>query len=34
VSGTAQTLGNISDINKENDGVKIETKSGEFNTVL
>lgn len=34
VSGTAQSLGNISDINKETEAVKIETKSGEFNTVL
>lgn len=30
----AQNLGNISDINKEKNNVKIETKSGEFNTVL
>lgn len=34
VSGTAQSLGNISDTNKENNAEKIETKSGEFNTVL
>lgn len=34
VSWEAQALGNISDINKESDAVKIETKSGEFNTVL
>lgn len=34
VSGTAQSLWNISDINKETDSLKIETKSGEFNTVL
>lgn len=34
VSGKAQILGNISDINKENSNIKIETKSGEFNTVL
>jgi len=34
VSGTAQSLWNISDTNKENNAEKIETKSGEFNTVL
>ncbi len=34
VSGIAQKLGNISDMNKQNDAIKIETKSGEFNTVL
>jgi len=34
VKWEAQNLGNISDINKESDAVKIETKSGEFNTVL
>jgi len=34
VSGIAQSLGNISDTNKGNNAIKIETKSGEFNTVL
>lgn len=33
-SGEAQTLWNISNINKETNNIKIETKSGEFNTVL
>ncbi len=33
-SWQAATLWNISDINKEADSVKIQTKSGEFNTVL
>ena len=34
VQWEAQTLWNISQVNKETDQVKIETKSGEFNTVL
>ena len=34
ISGEAQSLWNIADINKETNAVKIETKSGEFNTVL
>lgn len=34
ISWEAQNLGNISDINKEIIHSKIETKSGEFNTVL
>lgn len=34
MSWEAQALGNIADTNKEVQSVKIETKSGEFNTVL
>ena len=34
VTGEAQALWNIADINKEVETIKIETKSGEFNTVL
>lgn len=34
VKWEAQTLWNISQVNKETNQVKIETKSGEFNTVL
>jgi len=34
VKGSVQTLGNISEENKKTDEVKLETRSGEFNTVL
>jgi len=34
VSGEAQVLWSISDLNKENDTIKVITKSWEFNTVL